>query len=152
MVNTLFEKVDELFEQVKEFDSKVYFNIPKIEIVDADEYRHWFLQFEEKWMTEFNGNKNYWPRSTFNEESGIAGSFSGVEIHYCKFYRFDGTLPSYFSKSFRHERGVLIRDHFENKYDVVKVHFVADNFEDFLKQEQLPYQRTNFPRPWLINR
>ncbi len=132
------QQMRERFEQLKEFDSMVFVEIPQRQLVEPHHYRNWLVdEVETKWRREYNqGNKHFNPDFEFNKEWGIQGYFSEVFINHCKFYRYDGTLPQYSVTDFRAKRGFLIRDHY-SKSDVVKVHLITDNLVAFLEQESI---------------
>lgn len=131
----------------KKFDSKVFIEIPQVEIIDSSKYRSWMLKKEMQWMTEFNyRNKNYSLWQFWNkEEGGMHGYFGEKEINNCKLYRFDGTLVSMGENDFRSKRGYLIRDHYSEE-DVRKVHFISDNLVNFLEKEKIDFERINLRR------
>lgn len=133
-----------------EFDSWAFIETPQPRIQDNRDYRGWWMALEEKWMMEFNGNKDYctggkWagPSDELSED-GIGGNFRGKYV-ISKFYRFDGTIEPFSDDDFRARRGVLIRAHY-SPHDVVKVHMIADNLVEFLTQEGIKHNRTNRKR------
>jgi len=142
-----YQEIMEQFEKVKDLDSISFVEIPGREIVKPWQYRLWLVEkVEMKWMTEFNrGNKYYYSRGSFNEESGIGGYFGGVHISHSKLYRYDGTEHKFSEDDYRAKRGLLIRDHY-SEYDVVKVQQITDNLVEFLKQEGIEHKRTDFKR------
>ena len=141
------DQIMELFEKLKDLDSRVFFEIPQKTIKEAPHYRFWFLQTEKKWMTEFNNrNSDHFVRDFWNDtRGGIQGYFGDDYISHCKLYRFDATKQGWSDDDFRAKRGLLIQDHYSS-YDVVKVHIIADNLEAFLKQEKIAYKRTNLKK------
>lgn len=142
-----YQQMMKQFEKVKDLDSMTFVEIPQGEIVEPWQYRQWLVEeIEMKWMKEFNqGNEHYYPRATFNEESGIGGYFGGVYIGHSKLYRYDGTEYAFSENDFRAKRGLLIRDHY-SEHDVVKVQQITDNLAEFLKQECIEHLRKDFRR------
>ncbi len=99
-----------------------------------------------KWLREFNKNKeDYYLSFNFNQQGGCGGYFSGIYIPHVKFYRYDGTLPSYSKDDYRAKRGFLIAYHYSER-DVVNVQMITDNLVEFLKQEGIEHSRKNFKR------
>jgi len=146
MVQTDAEKsVDQLIEKVQNSDSKVFIEIPQGEIVDPAEYKLWLVhELETRWMRDFNKNKDYHPRSEFNQEGIIAGYFGGVEIR-STLYRYDGTLPKESEDDYRAKRGFLFRDNYCIPA-VGNVLLITDNLTAFLEQEGIEHTRIGFER------
>ena len=122
-----------------EFDSIVTFDMPR-EDINSNEYRIWVdRNVLPNWLARKEGNIDYTLRRTgdWNMEGGIATcNIGGRYIDHCKFYKFDGTITAHVNQ------GVMIRDHYSLK-DVEKVHFIADSFEAFLKEEGISFTRVN---------
>ncbi len=142
-----YQRIKELFEPVKNLDSKTFVEIPQGEIVEPWEYRAWLArEFERKWMIEFNNrNRHYYPNFDFNTESGIQGYFGDIYVSHCKLYRYDGTEQPIFKDDYRAKRGFLVRDHY-SELDVVKVQIITNNMVEFLTQEGIQHNRVNFER------
>ena len=142
----LLKKMLEEFKKLKDLDSMVFIEIPQQEIKDSNDYKWWLSGLEIKWITVFNDkNGDHWPPNPWNTEGGIHGYFGDEYFSHCKLYKFDGNKPSYGKSDYRAHRGILIRDHY-TKLDVVKVHHISNNLEEFLKKEKIYYKRTNFKK------
>ncbi len=142
--------INEKFEEVKSLDSKVFIEILCQEIVAPEDFRFYLTKnIVLPWMQQFNNNENYRFRQgdEWNEEGGIGGNFKGLYITHVKLYMYDGTLEPLDEGDYRTKRGLLIRNHYLCKSDVVEVHIVADNLCDFLTQEEILYKRTNWEVP-----
>jgi hypothetical protein len=119
--------------------------IPQRQITDYYEYRRWLLGIEKKWMSEFNrGNESYRPESVFNQETKIGGYFGiiGKEVYIvnCRFYRYDGTMPTGLGKDFVSRRGFLIKDH-SGVTSAAKIHLVTNNLIRFLVEKEIEYKK-----------
>ncbi len=125
-------------------DSWVYFEIagPK----DPPAYRLFVLDLFADFMvfvsphSLMNRAASHGVRSgdyvSWNDEGGISDIDIGeFRISYCKIYAFDGTTQE--------SRGMLITDHNHSKYDVVKVHLIADALEGFLVERGISFKRQN---------
>jgi hypothetical protein len=141
-----FKQLMNQFESMKELDSRVFVEIPQPEIESPSDYQDWLINLETKWMKEFNSKNQYYDTDrVFNEEYGISGYFGDIYMGHCKLYRFDGRIIGLSEDDYRAKRGVLIRDHYE-KFDVVKVQLITNNLIEFLEQEGIKYNKTNFKR------
>jgi hypothetical protein len=150
----LNEKViEEEFEKLKKYDSIVFVHIPIKEIKTQLEVRRNLERIEIEWMGDFNRNQKYNDRVkingvSWNCESRIYGDFGDERISLnTKIFRSDGTHKSYFKRQddWRTKRGFLICDHY-GVDDVVAVHAIADNLEEFLRTKDIKYKRKNFLR------
>lgn len=142
-----YEEAIKSFERLKDFDSMVFIEIPQPQIQNPRDYRTFLVEkIEWKWMEEFNKNRYYSSQIVWNDnEGGVGGYFGSEYFPSCKLYRYDGTLEPFGENDFRAKRGFLIRDHYSNTA-VVKVHKIADNLLEFLRQKQINYQRINFDK------
>jgi hypothetical protein len=135
----------EKFKKLKDLDSAVFVEIPLPDF-ETNNYRIWLESLEERWITEFNGNRKYRSCSKkWNEESGIGGQFEEDYFDHCKLYRFDGTLSACAENDWRKKRGFWIRDHYSES-DVVKAHTLADNLCVFLTLEKIEHTKISFDR------
>jgi hypothetical protein len=126
-----------------ELDSHVFFEIPQEELRDFVSYQFFLKQIVFEWMNQFNGNTFFPHIDVWNDENpqGIYGRFGGI-YRSSKFNYQDGTRESIGNSDVRGKRGLLIREHWGGP-SVEKVHHIADNLEDFLKQIEIEYTRIN---------
>jgi hypothetical protein len=133
------------FKKIKHLDSSVFVEIPKTDLTELHEYRSFLNDLEMKWMIEFNGNKHYRIHGEWNKESGIGGQFGENFFNHCKLYRFDETHLTYGENDWR-AKGLWLRDHYNSKHDVIKVHMIADNLCEFLIQEGIEHNKISFDK------
>ena len=135
----------EYFKKIKNLDSSVFVEIPKTDLTELHEYRSFLNDLEMKWMIEFNGNECHRIHKGWGHESGIGGQFGENHFIHCKLYRFDGTHQTYGENDWR-AKGLWLRDHYNSKHDVVKVHMIADNLCEFLTQEEIEHNKIIFDK------
>lgn len=141
-------QVEKKFKELEKFESMVFVHIPLIRIKTQLDVRNALMELEREWMQDFNHNEKYYlyQEHQWNGESRIYGKFGKEELYFdTKFSVYDGTEPHYYKNDFRSKRGFSIRDHYGKK-DVVAVHLIADNLEEFLKSKKIKYKRQNFLR------
>lgn len=121
------------------FYSRVDFAIPRD--LSVRDYQQWMdSEIIKPWLVAKEGNSQYQDMITgpWNSEGYInvtlRGRFIGV-----KFSKYDG-------KAYRIPQGIVVRDHY-SKADVEMVHYVANNLEEFLKEQNIEFTRTNEKRP-----
>ena len=136
-----YEKLLELGKELKNFDSSVLIQVPQPEISTPELFRGWWAGVERQWINEYNDSR-YSERINWNDEYRIYGKFGDFYLD-AKFYRYDGSQVPFWENDFRSERGVQIREHYGVR-DVAKVHLIANNLEEFLKQQNINYGRLNF--------
>ena len=125
---------------MENLDSKVFFEIRR-EDLDIPRYIFFIDTTLRTWLVN-EGNAEYDFKSfgSWNEEGGISGRING-QYTWSKLYRLDER--NYIIQG---RRGVLIRDHYSPS-DVIKIHFISDNFERFLSSQGIEFKRQNYNRP-----
>lgn len=91
------------------------------------------LKQERKWVSSLAYSRRW------NEESGISNfHIRGIWVDHVKLYLYDETFWPF-------PKHVRFRDHYI-PHDVEKVYLVADAFEEFLKEKEVPHERINMER------
>ena len=127
----------------RKLSDMTFVELPQRQIKDTLDYRKWMIEeVERKWMTQFNYKNEDWrPNPVFNTESDIHGYFGGIWFYHCKFHRYDGNMSFAPVGGFIAHRGFLIRELPDALGAGEKVQLIANNLEEFLKQEKIRYIR-----------
>ena len=118
-------------------NSMVYYYLERPDL-KTNEYRSWIEQeVIHKWIVERERNEPemlddmlHWNTQALF----FAMLQADKEWKYCKFHMYDGTTD--------HGRIICFRDHYYEKA-VKRVHFIADQFEAFLQEQGIRYERKN---------
>ncbi len=153
----LFNITKERKKELKGLDSSVLFEIDLADKNDPYEYRLLILKMISEfiiWAWNKQADKDSGKRKAHaflrklhswnGDEGGISEYICGKFVT-AKMYLYSGELKGNYGYNSELLKGVVFRDHYGD-YSLVKIHFLSDAFEEFLKENKIKYKRTNRKR------